>query len=77
LGRNSSTCSRYQRPETGGKKAPTLEDIGRLYVFLRTFESDFREIEGYLRAIRESLFDLDFVRIQENVNPDAAEGSTA
>jgi hypothetical protein len=53
-----------------GRKAPTLEDIGRLYVFLRTFEEDFREIERYLRDIRESLYDLDFVRSQDNVNPE-------
>jgi hypothetical protein len=53
-----------------GKEAPTLEDIGRLYVFLRTFEDDFMEIERYLRDIRESLRNLDYVRIQDNVNPD-------
>jgi hypothetical protein len=54
-----------------GKETPTLQDIGRLYVFLRAFEDSYREIESFLRDIRESLYDLDYVRINDNVNPDA------
>jgi hypothetical protein len=53
-----------------GEEPPTLEDIGRLYVFLRVFEADFKEIEGMLSDIRQSLFELDYVRTFENVNPE-------
>jgi hypothetical protein len=53
-----------------GKEAPTLEDIGRLYVFLHTFEDYFKEVECHLRDIRESLYDLDYVRINDNVDPE-------
>jgi hypothetical protein len=53
-----------------GKEAPTLEDIGRLYVFVRDIEGALPEIEGGLRDIRESLYRLDDVRINDNVDPD-------
>jgi hypothetical protein len=53
-----------------GKEAPTLEDIGRLYVFVVDATQSLNEVQGYIENVRKSLYDLDYVRIQENVNPD-------
>jgi hypothetical protein len=53
-----------------GEKTPTLEDIGRLFVFVRDVEGALREVEGYLADVRNSLYELDYVRIHDNVDPD-------
>jgi hypothetical protein len=54
----------------GGKETPTLEDIGRLYVFAQTATDYLKEVEGHIASVRASLYDLDYVRSQDNVDPD-------
>jgi hypothetical protein len=57
----------------GGKEAPTLEDIGRLYVFVQNATDALREVEGHIASVRSSLPELDYVRITDNVDPDASD----
>jgi hypothetical protein len=56
-----------------GKEAPTLEEIGRLYVFVENATHDLEEVQDHIANVRRDLFELDYVRNMENVDPDAEE----
>jgi hypothetical protein len=60
-----------------GPAAPTLQDIGRLYVWILDARSYLNEGLRYVEELEHALGRLDEVRLCENVNPDEAEADVA
>jgi hypothetical protein len=62
--------------EFEGNQAPTLEDIGRLYVWARDARRYLDEALNYVTQVDDALYELDYVRVHDNVDPDAVTCTT-
>ena len=53
-----------------GERAPTFEEIGRVFAFVLEAEGRLGEVTDYVKGVRGSLEDLDCVRLLNNVSDD-------
>lgn len=56
-----------------GERAPTFEDIGKVWAFLYDVDNRMMELLDSIENIRGNLTELDYVRVLENVSDNPAE----
>lgn len=53
-----------------GERAPTFEDIGKVFAFTVEMDARMSELGGYIEDIRAHMSELDYVRELENRSDD-------